>query len=412
MTAYIKNVDHRCFRWIVYTIMWGWLWAFPLVTTLISVAQGKISFSWVYIFPTWIAILPFFLLFVLHHLLLHILLPRKLTRLYIVLTLCLLAGFCVVRYVWQYPKMRIGRDFVPPFERSRFIGEERKAKGRDTIVKSLPSEEFARRQERALALRPLREMEIENGSRPIELPMPMALDLIISLLMLGCDFTLVLLSRYQQEKEDEQKRRETHLKHELQYLKAQIHPHFFMNMLNNIHGMVEIDPTRAQEMIMELSKLMRYVLYDGAQLFTSFQKEKEFVANYVNLMRKRYSNKKVSITLEMSQDGDDGIMVPPLLFITVIENAFKHGVSYRAPSFVAIRLSVEEGFVNLVCDNSVHEAAGTTGNEGGVGLANLRQRLHLLYGERFTLDITPTRDTYHVKLMIPQEYETDKMPCY
>lgn len=387
MTASFNNINHRWYRWLVYAIMWGWLLAFPIVITSISVAQGKINFSWDYVFPTWIAIMPFFLIFVVNHLLLHVLLPRKMMRTYFVAALCLLGGFCALRYVYQYPKMGDRGYVAPPLGRP--------------LPPSPPS-----------APLPPPEGKVQDRVKPIEIPMPLALDIIITSLMLGCDFALVLVSRYQQEREDEQKLRATHLQHELQYLKAQIHPHFFMNMLNNIHGMVELDPARAQEMIMELSKLMRYVLYDGTQLFTSWQKEKEFIANYVNLMCKRFSNKKVTITLELPKGEDEGVMVPPLLFISVIENAFKHGISYRNPSFVAIKFSVKRDWIELDCDNSVHEYTESDGREGGVGLSNLRQRLRLIYGERFTLDIEPAHDKYHVKLIIPREYETNTMPSH
>lgn len=127
-----------------------------------------------------------------------------------------------------------------------------------------------------------------------------------------------------------------------------------MNMLNNIHGMVEMDPARAQVMIMELSKLMRYVLYEGANPRTLLSRETDFIASYVELMRKRYSSWKVRISLEQPERNREHVFLPPLLFISVIENAFKHGISYQSPSFVEIRLCMEKDTLRLDCVNSVH----------------------------------------------------------
>ena len=238
---------------------------------------------------------------------------------------------------------------------------------------------------------------------------PLLLDLVIATLMLGFDLAISLFSRYQEEQEKARRLEAAHLRHELEHLKAQVNPHFFMNMLNNIHGMVEMDPAKAQVMIMELSKLMRYVLYEGAQQRTLLYKETDFIASYVELMRKRYSSRKVRISLELPEDNRERVILPPLLFISIIENAFKHGISYQSPSFVEIRLYMEKETLRLDCVNSIHRRPGKESGTGGVGLANLRQRLQLLYGNGFRLDITEKDEIYHVNLTIPCEYETDTM---
>ena len=228
--------------------------------------------------------------------------------------------------------------------------------------------------------------------------------------MLGFDLAITLFVRYQEEQEKARRLEAAHLRNELEHLKAQVNPHFFMNMLNNIHGMVEMDPARAQVMIMELSKLMRYVLYEGAKPRTLLSKEAEFIASYVELMRKRYSSRKVRISLELPEGNREHVFLPPLLFISVIENAFKHGISYQNLSFVEIRLCLEKDTLRLDCVNSVHRRPPMDGRTGGVGLANLRQRLQLLYGDGFTLNITEKDGkTYHVNLIIPCEYDTDTM---
>ena len=163
-------------------------------------------------------------------------------------------------------------------------------------------------------------------------------------------------------------------------------------------------------MIMELSKLMRYVLYEGAKPRTTLSEEMRFIANYVELMRKRYPGRKVHIHLELPEGNRERVFLPPLLFISIIENAFKHGISYRNPSFVEIRLFMEKKMLHLDCMNSIHRLPPKESCAGGVGLSNLRQRLQLLYGDAFTLDIAEKDEkTYQVKLIIPCEYDTDTM---
>ena len=108
----------------------------------------------------------------------------------------------------------------------------------------------------------------------------LTIDLTIAMLMFGFDIAIVLLSRSQEEEERQRRLDALHKEHELEHLKAQINPHFFMNMLNNIHGMVEMDARLAQDMIMELSRLMRYVLYEGAKPHTTLRHEKEFIEIY------------------------------------------------------------------------------------------------------------------------------------
>ena len=127
-------------------------------------------------------------------------------------------------------------------------------------------------------------------------------------------------------------------------------------------------------------------------------------------MRKRYPSRKVRINLELPEENREHIFLPPLLFISIIENAFKHGISYQSPSFVEIRLYMEQKNLHLDCTNSIHRRPPKEGRAGGVGLSNLRQRLQLLYGDGFTLDITEKDGkTYQVKLIIPYEYDTDTM---
>ena len=174
-----------------------------------------------------------------------------------------------------------------------------------------------------------------------------------------------------------------------------------MNTLNNIHALVDIDPEQAKETIVELSKMMRYVLYEGNKQRVPLGRELEFIRHYVSLMQLRYTD-KVSITLDLPAEVPDRQM-PPLLLITFIENAFKHGVSYQKPSFIDVKVTVDDGQLLFNCLNSKTGGQPEIDNEkqGGVGLANVRKRLELLYGHRYTLHINETPDTYHVELKFP-----------
>lgn len=189
------------------------------------------------------------------------------------------------------------------------------------------------------------------------------------------------------------------LERQLQYLKYQVNPHFFMNTLNNIHALVDIDPERAKTSIVELSKLMRYVLYEGNNKLTSLSREVQFLRNYVQLMSMRYTG-NVSISLDVPEVLPDS-MLPPLLLVIFVENAFKHGISYRTKSFVEISLQPHGDRLLFSCRNSRPEIKHDENMKGGVGLSNVRRRLDLLFPDDYTLDIKETDGTYTVKLEIP-----------
>lgn len=189
------------------------------------------------------------------------------------------------------------------------------------------------------------------------------------------------------------------LERQLQYLKYQVNPHFFMNTLNNIHALVDIDPERAKTSIVELSKLMRYVLYEGNNKLTSLSREVQFLRNYVQLMSMRYTG-NVSICLDVPEVLPDS-MLPPLLLVIFVENAFKHGISYRTKSFVEINLQPHGDRLLFSCRNSRPEIKHDENMKGGVGLSNVRRRLDLLFPDNYTLDIKEQEDTYTVYLDIP-----------
>ncbi|MBS7396748.1 MAG: histidine kinase, partial [Prevotellamassilia sp.] len=189
------------------------------------------------------------------------------------------------------------------------------------------------------------------------------------------------------------------LENQIAYLKYQINPHFFMNTLNNIHALVDIDPERAKKTIVILSKMMRYLLYDGDRHFIPLRKEIESISHYVSLMKIRFSD-DVKISLELPSVPPQA-EVPPVLFTTFLENAFKHGISLRKPSFISISLEVDEENIVFHCRNSKNNISQSSIEESGVGIANARRRLELLYGNNFSLELQNETDTYSVRLVIP-----------
>lgn len=190
------------------------------------------------------------------------------------------------------------------------------------------------------------------------------------------------------------------LNSQLEYLKYQINPHFFMNTLNNIHALVDIDPDQAKYTIEVLSKLMRYVLYEGNKPMAPLQKELAFISHYVDLMRIRYTD-KVRISVSLPSSVPD-IQVPSLLFITFVENAFKHGVSYQKSSFIEVGVQVDETICEIAfsCNNSVKPETEDK-KPGGVGLQNARKRLQLIYGDDYELKIDSNPEEFRLLLRLP-----------
>lgn len=189
------------------------------------------------------------------------------------------------------------------------------------------------------------------------------------------------------------------LQAEMDYLKYQINPHFFMNTLNNIHALIDIDSESAKDNIIELSKMMRYVLYDSESQSTSLQSELQFVSNYINLMRIRYT-KDIDIRFNYPHSGTMHIFIPPLLLIVFVENAFKHGISYNRPSFIHINIKKEP--LNLRCTVRNSRHGDSHKDRGGIGLENVRKRLDMIYGADYSLVIDDANpNEYCVELIIP-----------
>ena len=177
---------------------------------------------------------------------------------------------------------------------------------------------------------------------------------------------------------------------ELEALKHQLNPHFFFNTLNNIYSLISISQSRAQQAVHDLSKLFRYALHEGNKDFVSLESEIQFIRNYVNLMALRLS-KSVDLRIELPGDVYN-LWIAPMLFISLIENAFKHGVTNGEASFIDINIKSYSNRVECMVCNSV--SLNPVKEIGGIGLDNLRKRLELLYPNKYIF----TNILYHKHL--------------
>lgn len=185
---------------------------------------------------------------------------------------------------------------------------------------------------------------------------------------------------------------------ELTWLKHQLNPHFLFNTLNNISSLTQIDPDKAQESIGQLSDLLRYALYDSEADKVSLAAEMEFMDNYIDLMALRCNElTKVEKSLERPQQS---VEVAPLLFISLVENAFKHGVNARYPSFVRIGMRYAEGKLLFRCQNSLFEKQGSDHIGSGIGLENMKRRLELLYPGKYSYKQQADENTYTVEVVL------------
>lgn len=169
---------------------------------------------------------------------------------------------------------------------------------------------------------------------------------------------------------------------ELRNLRNQINPHFLLNTLNNIYALTAFDTAKAQETIQELSKMLRHILYDYQQPTVPLQDELEFLENYVKLMRIRLPE-TVGVTFN-TDISDSNIVIAPMIFISLVENAFKHGISPTEPSFIRINISADKHFIHCEIQNSNHPKTDADNSGHGIGLQQVQRRLELAYPDHYT----------------------------
>lgn len=357
------------------------IWVVILVSPLLEHKYNGETINWSDIFRAWKMIAPFFILFLINnYVLIPFLLIRKKSWLYLLfslLTVCLIFA-------------------LNPFVKLKRPGGMEKHPPREFMMNRPPKEEMPG---------PKFPMEKEPPRQAMRPPMwqmpgmisPMVNFILTAILVLGLNVAIKLLFKSIRD-EHRMKELEKHtLQTELEYLKHQINPHFFMNTLNNIHALIDLDTEKAKETVLELSKMMRYVLYDATQPTLPLAKEIAFLDNYIGLMKLRYTD-QVEIGVSLPEKIPN-IQIPPLLFISFLENAFKHGISYRRKSFIHLSMEVKENEIECLVINSSFNNA--TEQHKGIGLENVKKRLRLLYDNDYTLDIQSENNEYRVLLIIP-----------
>ena len=365
---------------IIYTLMWIVLYLSPVMSLYIRMSNDPhIGFSWTEILNAWKFNTVWLALFAIHNFLLTpILLVKRRTWLYTCLSVALVtAATITLNAIRPQHRGRHGRPI-----RSEMV---------DRFDRRMPERMSYRHPDRHFDRRPY-------GPQPMFGPGEMVV-MLGGVLLMGMNLGVKLYFKSQEDSKVLVQIERQNLERQLEYLKYQVNPHFFMNTLNNIHALVDIDPERAKTTIVELSKMMRYILYEGNNRLIPLPREVQFLRNYVQLMRLRYTE-RVRIDLALSDNLPD-LMLPPLLLIIFVENAFKHGISYRTESFVEIGMKVADGRLLFDCRNSRPQQPQSEAKKGGMGLVNVRRRLDLLFPKNYRLDINEGEKEYTVKLDIP-----------
>jgi len=187
------------------------------------------------------------------------------------------------------------------------------------------------------------------------------------------------------------------LQTELNFLKAQIQPHFFFNTLNNLYALTLVKSEEASEVVLKLSDIMQYVIYDASNSQAPLHKEISYIKNYISLEKIRHGD-ELQISIEC-EDNLEEVCIPPLIYLSFIENVFKHGVRNNPNFYVKIKFWIEEDQLHFSSENNYIETLFF--DEGGLGVLNTKRRLDLRFKEEYSLKINSKDNIYKVHLSIP-----------
>ena len=366
----------------IYIVCWTIVLCIPIVSQIIDVHSGEISsVQWGEVFKGYRDLAPIFLLFVINN---FVLLPKLFWKDRKILYFAILLAMLALLWFIQVP---------PEPHHMDMIGQ---APVPDIFTTDMP---------------PMPDMPDMPPAPDMPMPKPHGLldmfhitNLVIELCIILANFGIklyiqtlrqeVLVLNIQNEK----------MLQELQSLKYQISPHFLMNTLNNIQSLIESNPTAAHKTIQQLSKMMRYLLYDNNTQQVELTKEVEFMKNFIELMRIRYPE-SVKISADFPDDAK-GISIPPLLFISFIENAFKYGVSYTEESLITVKVGIDETNLHFSCMNTIPKDVANHNKGNGIGIKNVQRRLDLIYGSQYDMNIDTTDNRFTVGLSLPLNPET------
>lgn len=382
----MKQVQEKK-QYILENLIYLIIWLIVLVIPLITGNEQRIT-NWGNIQVYWKMIAPFFVLFLLNN---YVLVPYLLSRkkLYVYLLSALITIFLlftVEPFIWNRnhsgplrPLNSTGPNGFSSFE--DFLWEEFLMSPPDQFKGPKPPGKNG-----------------PMGFFPFRTP-PILNNWLMAVLIIGSNLSIKFLFKSIRDDRRLKELEKHNLQTELNYLKAQINPHFFMNTLNNIHALIDLNTEKAKDVVIELSRLMRYVLYDSSYPYVALKREIEFLYNYIGLMKIRYTD-DVDIQISVPYTIPD-VKIPPLLFMTFVENAFKHGVSYQVDSYIYMVIAAEDGRLSFMVENSSYHSPTLGQQQKGVGLENAKKRLELLYQNDFTLHVEETPEKYKVILTIP-----------
>ena len=226
-------------------------------------------------------------------------------------------------------------------------------------------------------------------------------NLVMNLLVLLLSFSYRFLKDWVEHERRERQLAQEKLEAELKYLKAQINPHFLFNTLNNLFSMARREQAHGTAAcVAKLAHLMRYTLHDSNLPLVELEKDVKHMEDYIALQKLRLPEQGVDILLEKKGNWET-VQVPPLLLITLVENAFKHGISYQQPSFIHMELDVQGQELTFNVRNSLHRRENKLAEDAsGIGLENMRRRLALLYPNRHELHTHEMEHTFLTQLHI------------
>ena len=224
-------------------------------------------------------------------------------------------------------------------------------------------------------------------------------DILLMGLTVGLSVAIKMTGGWYKMENEKQELQKAQAEAELQNLKSQLNPHFLFNTLNNIYSLIAINQDKAQYAVQDLSKMLRHVLYENNDNLVSIDREFEFMRSYIKLMSLRLS-KNTRLDVSIPENGK-GAMIAPLLFIPLIENAFKHGVSNTQDSFIHIQLELhEDHWLHCLVVNSNFPKKDNDRSGSGIGMKNLKRRLELLYPNNFTFTTRTEDDRFIAELNI------------
>ncbi|MCQ2974341.1 MAG: histidine kinase [Bacteroidales bacterium] len=371
------------------------------VLSLPITADGNNNIEWPDVFHEWLKILPYLAFFMLnHYILVKYLLFKKRWKIFLLINISLIILFTIIHNKEDKSTLNknieINNDYILIEDEIDKIDYMLEDSCNCIFHRKLRQEMYNHNNEKIEEYTPQKhEISMKNW-------LLMLSPTFFTILIAGFDAGLRLSFRFADMERSKAILEKQNSDTKLAYLKKQVSPHFFMNTLNNIHALIDIDTENAKEAVIRLSKLMRYLLYESSEGKVELQKEIEFISSYIDLMRLRYSE-KVKINVEIQKILPQKL-VPSLLFISIIENAFKHGISYKEESYVNIKISTENNDkLIFVCKNSIIEKSTSTTEKksGGIGIVNTRKQLDLIYGDNYQFYIQSNKKEFSVYLNIP-----------